>query len=610
MKKRLLIFIGLMCTLFLYSSVHAESKEITCTQTFNNGTVHIQGQISDVVSSHHVTLLVSEDIDNVTDENIAYIDQTTSETDGTFEFSFTLSDVKSGTIYEYKIGSDADTAVYTGVLNFGESNEELPSIKTIICTEESNENEIVIRGQISNATTTNHVTLIVSEDINNITDENIVYIDQTTSTTDGTFEFSFTLSNVKSGTIYEYKIGSDANTVVYTGVLNLGEGDEELPSNKTIICTEETNGNEIVIRGQISNATTTNHVTLIVSEDINNITDENIVYIDQTTSTTDGTFEFSFTINGAIDGESYGYKVGSDSGADVYTGIITIVSQTEMVRREFIDANVNVNIVNYVPSISGTITCVEGKTATINIVNTTDNQVIANDVLTEGVHNISYRLPSLISAKKYTLIVTGCNGTQDLGLLSVTIDSSVLLVTISGSVDIADGVIMDVSVQSNNTGLIDKSATITKDRTLSVTLPNIVANTSYHLTATGYELVPVVFPEDKVLREEYVVSGKAGDSFKITVTGTYLSPFDEVFNLEYDSAQIKPTNLFGAYYEDSLQPGIKGDVEIISYEPGLIQFRKVNRGIPNGKLWSGVLNIFEFEFNHNYSGNTTVCLCN
>lgn len=482
--------------------------------------------------------------------------------------------------------------------------------RVITCVQSMNNGVIHIEGQISNVISSNQVTLIVGEDVDNITDENIAYISQTTSTYEGYFEFNFTLPNTDVETVYEYKIGSDSDAVPYTGGLNLNDLGTETPIDRTIICTEEYNGNEIIIRGKISNVTTTNQVTLIVSNDIDNITDENITYISQTTSSNDGTFEFSFPINGAVAGESYGYRVGSDAGAGVYTDVITIAPNVETVQRQFIDADVNVNIVNYVPSVSGTITCAEGKIATINILNITDNTVVANDILTEGMHNISYQLPSLVTAKEYLMTVIGSDTIQDLAVLNVSIDSSVLLVTISGSVNISDGVSMDVAVESNNTSLIDKSTTITKDRSLSATIPNIVSNASYHLTATGYETATVVIPDEEEISAEYIISGNAGDSFKVTAAATNIISFDEVFTLEYNAEQITPVSLYGAYYEDSLQLGIRGDVEIISYAPGMIRFKKVNRQTINEQIWSGVLNIFKFRFNDNYSGETTIILYN
>ena len=42
------------------------------------------------------------------------------------------------------------------------------------------------------------------------------------------------------------------------------------------------------------------------------------------------------------------------------------------------------------------------------------------------------------------------------------------------------------------------------------------------------------------------------------------------------------------------------------FQPGEIKFKIVNKEIPTGKTWSGILNIFKFKFNQNYSGNSSV----
>jgi len=305
------------------------------------------------------------------------------------------------------------------------------------------------------------------------------------------------------------------------------------------------------------------------------------------------------------------YIIGTDANTTTYTGTLVIEPVIETVQSQFVDADVTVNIKSYVPTIEGTITCMDGYTTTVSIINTSDQTIVANDVLEAGEHTLAYQLPSLISAKSYDMTVTCTNGTEELSTVSVTIDSSIILVSISGTVTVTDGVTFDVGVQSNNSSLVDKNATISSNKDVSVTIPNIISNTSYHLTAKGYATVvetpPVIPPEIDEPMCEYMISGNAGDVVSVIANAYNVTTFeDKVYELKYDSQQIEASSLYGAYFEDSLEIGTKGNIEIVSFQPGEIKFKIVNKEIPSGKTWSGILNIFKFKFNQNYSGNSSV----
>jgi len=113
MKKQILIFINLLFVLLFYNTVYADTKTITCNENINGDTVYIYGQIPDSVQKNMVSLIVCEDVDNITEDNIVYIDQTTSSTSGNFEFSFSFPSDSGVTSYEYIIGTDAGTDTYS-----------------------------------------------------------------------------------------------------------------------------------------------------------------------------------------------------------------------------------------------------------------------------------------------------------------------------------------------------------------------------------------------------------------------------------------------------------------------------------------------------------------
>ena len=100
-------------------------------------------------------------------------------------------------------------------------------VHTITCTETINNNNVQIAGQIPDAKTKNQVALVVSTDVNNVNENNIVHIDQTTSTTSGTFAFNFTLPQNSDVSSYGYIIGTDANTETYIGVINIQQSGNE-----------------------------------------------------------------------------------------------------------------------------------------------------------------------------------------------------------------------------------------------------------------------------------------------------------------------------------------------------------------------------------------------
>lgn len=479
----------------------------------------------------------------------------------------------------------------------------------ITCAQTIEDGIIHIRGQIPDAETSNEVILLVCDDLDNMTYDNIWYLYQTTSTASGEFEFVFTLPDVEPGSVYEYRISSDSDAPICVGVLDLSASDEGNSSNRTITCTEDVNENQILIRGSISNSTGKPQITLLMCDDLENFTFDEIRYVSQATADNDGNFEFLFTVSEEMYGKIYEYRVGSDSCKSVYIGTITIGPNPNKVQYQFVNADVDVNIVNYIPSISGTIECGEGKTVEISIVNTTDNVVVSNEILTQGVHNVSYQLPSLLSGKHHSLIVTGNDGDRDLAVLTIDINPLLLSVEIGGHINISDNVTMDAAVQSNNTGLINKNITISESREISVTIPNILSNGSFHLTATGYEMVDVK-PANKTISYEYVASGNCGEQFRIIAGGHNIISFNNIFTLEYNPEQISPVSLYGMYYNDSLDIGIKGDIEILSVEPGKIKFRKINKQLLDGHAWTGVLNIFKFKFNENYSGNSTIYIHN
>ena len=195
---------------------------------------------------------------------------------------------------------------------------------------------------------------------------------------------------------------------------------------------------------------------------------------------------------------------------------IIVFAQTA--KNEIVNADIYVNLSAYVPTISGTISCAEGKMVTLIINNITNNTVIANQTITAEMANqsISYTLPSLVSSKEYEVTVSCTENGNSLAYMSVILDSSIVAVSINGTATTADTVDVNASLQTTNTGLIDKNISFTGNKTLSTTIPNLLPSASFHLTAVGYE--PITTPDINVGSEDITAQlEKTGD--RLIVTG-------------------------------------------------------------------------------------------
>ena len=195
-----------------------------------------------------------------------------------------------------------------------------------------------------------------------------------------------------------------------------------------------------------------------------------------------------------------------------------IIVSAQTVKNEIVNADIYVNLSAYVPTISGTISCSEGKMVTLNINNITNNTVIANQTITAeaGHQNILYTLPSLVSSNEYEVIISCTENGNSLAYMSVILDSSILAVNIAGTATTANNVDINASLQTTNTDLVDKNLSFTGTKELSTTIPNLLPSASFHLTAVGYETITP--PDINVGSDDMTVQlEKTGD--RLIVTG-------------------------------------------------------------------------------------------
>ncbi len=371
-------------------------------------------------------------------------------------------------------------------------------------------------------------------------------------------------------------------------------------ADATIETTATVTGENVVITGQISNATEETQVTFLAGDPENA---EDIIYIDQKTCDASGSFTFEFALPDTLPAGTYPYKIGSDALVSAYTGTFTYQGGKQS--RKIVDGALNLVISNYTPRLEGVIECGIGKSVTINITNTTDNTVVANDtfVAANGACEISYTLPSLVQAKDYTISITCNDYEKALATAQLSVSSSIVLVSASGTVSTADDVTLDVQIKSVATNLINKSMTVSGTRTLSGTLPNVFSNATYELSIKGYEKY---LPGDSVGCR---IIGEKNDTVKVIAYARNIKDFENrKFELNYNPAELEAVSLWGAYVENSVGTGRKGHVTILSYNPGKIVFQITDKDIPDGKVWSGVLNLFKFKLTDGYSEHTAITI--
>ncbi len=305
------------------------------------------------------------------------------------------------------------------------------------------------------------------------------------------------------------------------------------------------NGNIITISGAVSNPEGSCEVSLLVGGP------GNILYIDQVTSATDGSFEFVFSLAESLPKGQYTYSIGSNAGVGKYSGVINYGKQVVNAENNFLNADLTISVKTYVPSITGTIRCSEGKSVNVIVTNITNNEIIANESITSenGAHNVSYILPSLISAKEYSLVIKALDGINEQVVLNMVVDSSVILVEATGSISVSDDTSLDVRVKSVGTDLIDKSATVTASRSVSVTIPNLLANATVEVLADGYEELEFYDDETElaitanaqITDSAVKVSGNANPAYKLDLSAELVNSDSEVvgqgnFQSNYDGS--------------------------------------------------------------------------
>ena len=172
--------------------------EIVSTNVAEDGKITVNGKISGGVKE--VSCLVTD-----ANENIAHIDQKTSNADGTFTFEFYLADWATTGTYTVKCGGEASNSPATATFKYelGSSEETISKIE-IIGTNVAKDGKITVSGKISGGN--KQVSCLVTD-----ANEKIAYIDQKASNSDGTFTFEFSMPDWAETGTYTVKCGGEAS---------------------------------------------------------------------------------------------------------------------------------------------------------------------------------------------------------------------------------------------------------------------------------------------------------------------------------------------------------------------------------------------------------------
>lgn len=345
-----------------------------------------------------------------------------------------------------------------------------------------NGSNIIVSG-ITNGATEKNVNIIITDSSGSVIHNSTVQSDA-----NGVYQQTVVLTDTTKKQTYTVMASMPVDVSVEAA-------DDELEDSYAVLTQD---GNKISVNGLLTSGGG-KEVTIYVTNPQGQLS-----YINQKTINSDGSYCFEFPLTYNVTDGSYTAMIGGTDSSlsrvmafDYYAQSIPEQDDTvdpnfanaEKISDElFFDSDITVSLSSYIPQISGSIKCEHGIAVDIDIVNTTDNTVIAEDtiVYSDTPEQINYTLPSLISAKDYKITVTAYNNAGTLATVDVDIDTSLILLTIDGMIDVKNGVHLDGSFKSQNTELIDKEVYVGADRTLSFTIPNLISNASCNLKLKGY----------------------------------------------------------------------------------------------------------------------------
>ncbi len=228
----------------------------------------------------------------------------------------------------------------------------------------------------------------------------------------------------------------------------------------------------IVISGTLHGAS--DDMISLVFGDINTI-----LHIDQT-DIVNGEFVFKLALSEHVPAYEHTYILSTASAQ--FRGKLKTRGHGYTVTDTVLTADMDFSIKNYVPTFSGTASCVPGQNLSVLIKDITSGVEIVADTFNaqDGQYSFSYTLSKLTSMHEYTIFLSSKNGNNTTVSADLSVTTSPLAASFNGPIYAAPNYSLNVRLRSVNTNLIDKTMNFT-NRTWDTkfTLPNLLSNCDF-----------------------------------------------------------------------------------------------------------------------------------
>ena len=445
-----------------YNYTEPEPKNIESFVSTNGQRVNITGTVLNAKQGVPVTLLVGDE------ENILYLWQTHCQADGSFSFNFEMPDSAASGIYRYQIRALNEEDLYVSSFNYIIDSR-------IVCETSIDGYEINISGTVVNATETNTVSIVFGGS------DNPIYTAETACGEDGEYAFDFTMpAEVQDGE-YNWVINTDFENLSYNGVVSYTRPTYQID------CTVNTFDEYVDLWIWLVGKPEIRASFELVIKD-----EDKIIYTDTSGGAYGDGGAILFMMPKTVPSGEYEMIITETlNNSEPYYGTLNYVNPYAEIDENFVNAEINIDIINYVPKIVCNVSCINEKTVNFVAVNLSDDKIVLEDTVTQEDDNYSltYTLPSLITGKDYTVTISCTDNEKMLFSINVEINPSIILVSVSGDVQVSDSVRLDVRAKTTDSDLIDKSASFTTDQSFSLTIPNVVANAFCSINLHGYQTI-------------------------------------------------------------------------------------------------------------------------
>ncbi len=344
-------------------------------------------------------------------------------------------------------------------------------------------------------------------------------------------------------------------------VLIFGILSQKVFAESSITANIDTHGKHVTVEGTIPGASGVQAVGVLIKKA------ETVAYINEKTVQNTEQFSFDFDMSESLPPGVYDVVIGTSADAGTYYGKLYY----KLSKDKFLSADLDISMSLYTPTLSGTISCTNGKTINLSILNITDGTTVSNETITSqtGIFNLNYTLPSLVSNKEYSILISCFEEDNTLIELNCVIDSSILTTAFTTNISLGNNIQLATSVQSDTLSMLTGETTLVENKTVSFEIPNLVPNASVDISVEGYELMPDTYSDTRTFA---VTQNKHLPYF---IKANDILGFDnKIIVVEYphDILHLVDACLFTSAKETAPADLKDLGIKILSVEEGCIQF--------------------------------------